>query len=123
MIAPDLGNRDPVLLTQVQGDVCRAGWNIQIKRTPHLPELHPLGHRFEMVNRFGRLDLDDAMQPPCSCGAGKHQVRVHQVRAGAHAGPLAFIFDIDLDQMSPSQAGLKQPNHTVVFELFSDRPQ
>ena len=123
MIAPDLGNRDPVLLTQVQGDVCRAGWNIQIERTPHLPELHPLGHRFEMVNRFGRLDLDDAMQPPCSCGVGKHQVRVHQVRARAHAGPLAFIFDIDPDQISPSQAGLKQPNHTVVFELFSDRPQ
>ena len=63
------------------------------------------------------------MQPPCSGGAGKHQVRVHQSRAGTHAGRLTFVFDIDPDQVSPSQTGLKQPNHAVVFELFPDRPQ
>lgn len=123
MIAPDLGNRDPVLVAQVPGDVCRAGRNIQIERPAYLPEVQPLGHRFEMVDRFGRLDFDDAMQSSSSRVVGKHQVRVHQVRTQAHAGPLAYVFDIDPDLISPSQTGLKQPNQAVMFELLPDRPQ
>ena len=106
VIAPDLGNRDPVSLTQLQRDVCRTGWNIQIKRAAHLPEVRPFGHCLEMVDGLNRLDLDDAMQPSCSLDAGEHQVRVHDTRAGAHAARLLLLIDIDPYQESPSQTGL-----------------
>ena len=83
--------------------------------------MHPLGHRFETVDRLGCLDLRHAMKPPCSRGAGQHEVRVHQIRPRAHADRFAFLFEIDPDRETTSQTGLQQTNHAVVLELLPNR--
>ena len=83
--------------------------------------MHPLGHRFETVDRLGRFDLRHAMKPSRSRGAGQHEVRIHQIRPRAHANRFAFLFEIDPDHETTSQTGLHQANHAVVLELLPNR--
>ena len=62
VIAPDFGDVHLVLRREPASDVHRTGWNVEMKRRACASEVRPLCHSLEMVDRFGRLNLDRAHQ-------------------------------------------------------------
>jgi hypothetical protein len=63
VIAPNLGDLDLLVLGQATGDVNHSGGYIKVERRSKLPEVRPLRERFEVVDRLGRLNLDNGLQP------------------------------------------------------------
>src|SRR4029077_7097120 len=90
-----------------------------MKRHAQLRERHPLRHRFEMVDRLDRLDLDDAEQLAAAL-ALQHEIRVPRGRS-PHWRRLLVAW-VDRDFGFSLIFRLKQANDAVVLELLSDRP-
>ena len=88
-------------------------WHAQLR------ERHPLRHRFEMIDRLDRLDLDDAEQLAAAL-ALQHEIRVPRGWA-AHWRRLLVPW-VDRDFRFSLIFRLKQANDAVVLELLSDRP-
>jgi hypothetical protein len=62
VIAPDFGDVHLVLGREAARDIHGTRRNIEMKRRACASEVRPLRHGFEMVDRFGRLNLDRAHQ-------------------------------------------------------------
>ena len=84
-----------------------------------LAERPPLRHRFEVVDRLNRFDLDDAKQLLAAV-ALQHEVGKPRVRP-ADAGGL-LVPRIDRDFEFPFIFRLKQADDAVVLELLPDWP-
>src|SRR6185436_18340049 len=84
VIAPNLGDLDLIVLGQATSDVDHSGGYIKVERRSKLPEVRPLRERFQMVHRFGRLDLDHGLQPLSTLERRQHKVGKKRGAAGAH---------------------------------------
>ena len=68
VVAPELGYRNLLVVGKPASAVNRACGHVQMERDPKPGERGPLGHRLEVIDRLGRLDLDNAHQPPTLFG-------------------------------------------------------
>src|SRR5437868_9728915 len=84
-------------------------------------EMRPLGHRFEVIDGFAGLDLDDPFQPERFVLRHEQEIRKHLSGADPNAGSL-FVADIDGDFMLALEFRLQQTDHAVMLELLSNRP-
>ena len=82
-------------------------------------EGRPLRHCFQVVDRLGRLDLDNAEQSLAAL-ALQHEIGIPG-RWSAHRSGL-FIARVDRDFEFSFIFRLEQANDAVVLELLSDRP-
>src|SRR5262249_48334521 len=80
---------------------------------------HPLRHRLEVVDRLGRLDLDDADQlPPALL---QDQIGIPGRRAAAHRRRL-LVAGVDCDVELSLVLRLEQANDPIVLELLAHGP-
>jgi CheY-like chemotaxis protein len=91
-----------------------------MKRRPRATEVGPLGHRFEVIHGFGGLNLDRSHQLVAAIRRGQHKVRKYLHLPDSYGHRLVFA-DVRDDIVTALQADLKQADHTVVLELFTNR--
>jgi hypothetical protein len=73
--APDLGNVDLVLSRQPPRYFNRARGDVKMERGACSAKVGPLGHRFEMIDGFGRFHLNRANQLVAPVRRRKYQIR------------------------------------------------
>lgn len=114
--APNLGDGYLNLLGEPACHFHSVRGNVEVKRQAAPPEMRPLGHRFEVVDRFVRLHLDDTHHlAPC----GEDQVGVEDECAGADTR-VFLVPDVGRHVVLSLQLCLKMTDDTIVFELLSD---
>lgn len=121
VVAPDLGNVDRVLRRKAAGHVHAPGRNIQVERRAGPTQVRPLRHGLEMVDGFGRLDLDRAHQLAAAVCRGQHEVREDLHLTDADRNRL-ILPDIRDDVMPAFELDLQEPDDSIMLELLPDRP-
>src|SRR6185436_19909672 len=121
VIAPNLGDLDLIVLGQATSDVDHSGGYIKVERRSKLPEVRPLRERFQMVHRFGRLDLDHGLQPLSTLERRQHKVGKKRGAAGAHWSIL-LSSGVHSGVVFTPALGVQQSDDTVVLELLADGP-
>ncbi len=119
VVGPDLGERDSVVLAQPTRHVGRPCGNIQIERAADLGEVRPLRHGFEMVDRLGRLHLDDAVVAPAVLRARQHEVWEYGPRHPAYRRGL-LLSEVDGHGEAPAPTRLKLADDPIVLELLAN---
>jgi hypothetical protein len=61
--APDLGDVNLVVFAETPRHIHHSCRYIQVERDAQTGQVRPLRERFEVVDRFAGLDLDDRLQP------------------------------------------------------------
>ena len=92
-----------------------------MERRAQLREVRPLRQRFEVVDRFPGLHLDDGLQLTSALLRLKDEVGIHGGRAGAD-GHVALVAGIHPRLETAAALGVQQPNDAIVLELFADWP-
>lgn len=118
---PDFRNVHGILSDKPPGDVDASGRYVEIKRSASPPEVGPLRHGFQMVDRFGGLYLDRSHQLAAAVRGGEDQIREDLHLPDTHRHRLAFS-DIDGHLVSALEPDLQEPDDTVVLELLADGP-
>ena len=118
--APDLRDVDVVFGRQAPGDVDATGRNVEMKRRPGPAKVGPLGHRLEVVDRFGGFDLDRSHQLLAAIDGRQHQVGKNLHLADAHWNRL-ILADIRHDVVLALQLDQQETDDTVVLQLFANR--
>jgi hypothetical protein len=80
-----------------------------------------LGERFEVVDRFDGLDLDDSHDPSPPVLRQQHDIRVEDGSGGVY-GAVLLGAGIDADVEATAKLDLQKANNAVVLELLADRP-
>ncbi len=119
VIAPNLGDVDLVLRDQSPGDVDSGGRHVQMERRAHTPEVGPLRHGFEVVDRLPGFDLHHPFQSFAAIRRRQDEVRKHLTGSNLDARRL-FVADVGGDVVLTLEAGLQQPDDPVVLELLAD---
>ena len=88
MICMDLGDRNLAIGAQATRDVDHHRGYIKMKRGFQSPKRHPLGERFQVVDRFDGLNLNYRHDFAAAVGRGKDDIGIHRGRARAHGGVL-----------------------------------
>jgi hypothetical protein len=80
--------------------------------------MRPLGHRLEVIDRFGALDLDDASQ---LLVAREHEIGKERQRSELDRGGLIFA-EVERHLELPLVLLLEMPDEAIVLELLSNGP-
>ena len=118
VIAPDFRDVHGVLGGQAARHVHAAGRYVEMERRTRPSEMRPLRHRFEMIDRFCRLDFDRAHELSAAIGRRQDQVGEYLNLADSNGHRLVFA-DIGRDIVPPLETYLKEPDHPVVLELLA----
>ena len=118
--APHLCNVDLIFRSQPSGDVHGPGRHIEVEGGAGAPEMSPLRHGLEVVDRFCRLDLDSTQQPVPAVTRCQHQVRKDLDLSNLHGSGLT-VADIGGNLQPLFETDLKQPDDPVMLELLADR--
>jgi hypothetical protein len=121
VIAPNLGDVHAVLHRQPPRDVDAAGRYIEVEGGPGPSEVRPLSHRFEVIDRFGRLNLDRTHQSFTSIDRCEHEIRKNLDLPDAHGNRLVLA-NVGHDVVLALEFCLQEPDDTVVLELLADGP-
>jgi hypothetical protein len=121
VIAHNLGHRYLVISAKPPRDVNRRGRNVQMKRSAQFCQASPLGHRFQIVDRLGRFDLDHPLQPAPTVGCQEDDVRVVR-RGAAPDGGILFLTRVDAYLVAAAETVLQQADNAIVLELLADGP-
>jgi len=113
-VRPHLGDAHLIGLTQPARDVIRRDRDIQMKRHPGAAEMHPLGHRFQVIDRLACLDFNDTRQPL----AGREDHVGKKGMRPKREGRQLLVADVHGDVKLSLVLGVKEANQTIVFELF-----
>ena len=92
-----------------------------MERRAQLREVRPLRQRFEVVDRFAGLHLDDGLQLTSAFLRQQNEIRIHGGRAGAD-GHVALVAGIHPRLEPAATLGVQQPNDSIVLELLADWP-
>ena len=121
MEAPDFVDTNLIVFTEATGHIDHAGRHVQVKRGTKPAKVRPLGERFQVIDRFTRLDFDHDLKPMATLQRGEDDVRIDSRRTCADRRRL-LSSHIDADFITPAEFGLKKSDDAVVLELFADRP-
>jgi hypothetical protein len=119
--APEFRHVHVVLGCQPPGDIDTTCRDVQVKGRPRTSEVGPLGHGFEVVDRLGRLDLHSTHELLSPIGRREEQIGVNLDLTDLY-GNCLVVTDVDDDVVTAFQLDLQQADDTVVFELFTNRP-
>jgi hypothetical protein len=119
--APDLRDVHAVLCGQAARNVHASGGHVEMERRAGPAEVRPLRHGLQVIDGFGRLDLDCPHELPARICRREHEIRKYLHLPYPDRDRLIFA-DVDGDFMLALELELQQANDTVVLELFPDRP-
>jgi hypothetical protein len=113
---PNLGRANLVGLAQPARNIEGRYRDVQMKGCPGAGKWHPLSHRFEVVDRLARLDLDDASK---FFAIREDEIGEKRVRAELDRRHL-LIADVRGHLKFFLVLCLKESNEAIVLELLSD---
>jgi hypothetical protein len=88
-----------------------------MKRNAGAPEVGPLRHGLEVIDRLGRFHLDRAKQFVALIRRRQYEIRENLHRSDSDRHGL-LLPHVDRDVRAALQTHLKQADHAVMFELF-----
>jgi hypothetical protein len=121
VIGPHFSNGNLKIVAEPPRAVDAAGRHVEMERRPKTRERCPLRHRLEVIDRLGRLDLDDAQQFPPALVRLQNQIRIPEGRSGTDPRRL-FGSRIDGDVELSLILRLQQSDDPIVLELLADGP-
>jgi hypothetical protein len=119
--APDFVDPNLFVFTKAARHIDHAGRNVQVKGGTKPAEVGPLGQRFQVIDRFTRLDLDNDLKAVATLQRSEDDIGVDGRRTCADRRRL-LRSDIGADFIAAAKFGLKKSDDPVVLELFADRP-
>lgn len=119
--APDLRDVHAVLRRQAARNVHAPGGDVEVERRAGPAEVRPLGHGLEVIDGFRRFDLDRPHELPARICRREYEIRKYLHLPYPDRDRL-ILADVDGDFMLALELDLQQADHTVVLELFPDRP-
>ena len=109
-----------VLSGKAARDFHGPGGYIEVKWRPCPPEVCPLGHGLEMIDRFGGFDLDRPHQLVPAIVRREDQVRKNLDLSDPYGYGLIFA-DVHDDIVTALEFGLEQTNDAIVLQLLANR--
>ena len=91
-----------------------------MKRGPGAPQMRPLRHGFQVIDRFGGFDFNGAHQPVAPFRRRQHQVGEYLDLPYLHWYGLVLP-DVGDYVVPPLQLDLQQPDDPVMLELLTNR--
>lgn len=118
---PDFSHRNLEIRAQAPCAIDAARGDVQVERRAKARQRCPLRHGFEIVDRFGGLDLHHPQQAVCSIVGLKNEVRIPRRGSGSYGHGL-LVAGIDADFELSLVFRLKKANDPIVLELLADGP-
>jgi hypothetical protein len=91
-----------------------------MKGRPRSPEVRPLRHRLEVVDRFRRFHLYRSHQLMPAVGRGKHEIWKNLDLPDPHRRSLVFA-DIGGHVVTTFESDLQQSDDAIVLQLLANR--
>jgi hypothetical protein len=121
VITHDLGNGNLVIGAQPASNIDGRRRHVQMERGSQFCQTRPLRHRFKVVHRFRRLDLNHPLEPAPPVRGQEHDVGIIR-RGAAPDGCILLLTRVDANLVAATETVLEQADNAIVLELLANRP-